>query len=310
MPNRRDLIFLGYSGTPGNNGVTEPDLSHLMVALTLREHILRRYPGDQVEIICAWHKNTFVKSLMTPSSTYPDLKIRQLHYVGHGYGGGLYLGYHNKIAVDARSALASVLQRWPVSTLSGPTKRAFVLWNDAGLMSGFFDILDSSRLAAIKAQLAPEALMHVWGCFAGAPDHTFDRTDPYWDLLNALGAPVPGIARHIARALGIQVTAVRDPAGVHGMNFWYRDQHGTFHTSRRPQRIPQWLWPTGSASWITYDPSGTGNQRQINFLGGPVAASRLQPGKPPAWLLAEIPVSVAKRRPSAPPACSVVPVAI
>jgi hypothetical protein len=37
----RDLIFFGYQGVPGNDGVTERDFSFLMAALTLRRHILK-----------------------------------------------------------------------------------------------------------------------------------------------------------------------------------------------------------------------------------------------------------------------------
>jgi hypothetical protein len=126
-----------------------------------------------------------------------------------------------------------------------------LLRSEAGIMSGFYDILPTSKLGAIKAQLAPKALMQIWGCFAGAPTHIFDP-DPYWNLLNPVGGrPVDGIARHIARALGITVTAIHDPVmKIHGADPWYRDQHGKFHTGEQkklPDRLPQWSWPTNTA---------------------------------------------------------------
>jgi hypothetical protein len=274
------------------------------VTLTLREHILRRFPADRVDIACAWHRNTFTRSLMTPS---PDLKVRQVHYVGHGSGGGLLLGYNNQIRLAARQQLADALQWWPISALSPQTKRAFVLSRNAGLMSGFFDILPAPKLAAIKAQLAPASIMHIWGCLAGAPDHIFDRDHEYWDVLNSAGSPVPGIARHVARALGVELTAVLNTAV---MNSWYRVERGRFQRNNCPQRPPGGLWPTRSATWVTSDRSVAGNQRQINYMGASVAASRLQPTQPPQWFLNEIPLSRATRRPSAAPACSAIPVAI
>ena len=58
--------------------------------------------------------------------------------------------------------------------------------------------------------------MHVWGCFAGAPSHTFETADAYWNLFNNGGPAIEGVARHIARTLEIRVTACRDPAACTG----------------------------------------------------------------------------------------------
>src|SRR6185295_439896 len=108
-------------------------------ALTLKEHISRRFPSDVIEIICAWHKNVFVNALMTPSAKDPTIKIRQIHYIGHGNQGGLFFGYHNNTAKAEREKLFNWLTTgfW-ISNLSPTAKRRFALYGEAGLLSGFF----------------------------------------------------------------------------------------------------------------------------------------------------------------------------
>jgi hypothetical protein len=308
----RDLIFFGYSGAKGD-GKTERDFSYFSAAATVKEHIAHWFPGDDIEIICAWHKNTFVKELMTPSLGDPKLKIRQIHYVGHGFMGGLYFGYKNKIAVEERRKLLEEFQTGSLSPKTDPEKRIIALERDAGLMSGFFsDALAPSSLRKIKDQLTGDTLMHIWGCFAGTPEHTFDTTDNYWNLFNAAGAPVHGIARHIAESLEINVTAVLDPQGIGGMNFCFRDTTGKFNcTDERPGRPPHWLWPKRkSVRWITYDPAGKGDEKKINFLGQIISPSKLKPGEPPRWFTKEIPVKRAKTKPRSLPACYPAAVAI
>lgn len=313
----RDLIFFGYSGTPRNDGRTERDRSFELVAFTLKEHLLRRFPSDDVQVICAWHKNAFLKTLLA-SPPDPNVKIRQIHYVGHGSGGGLFFGYRNKIAVEERAALARRLDEWPLSKLSDDRTRAIALAFDAGLLSGLFtDAMLSTDLAAIKAQFAPGALLHIWGCFAGAPCHTFDASDDYWRRFNrpgvsctsgrlAASGSVDGVARHIARTLGINVTAVHDPRGVHGMTFCHRNAHGAFLCGNvRPARMPHWLWPAApSVRWITYDATGNGSEPTIRFMGELRTQRELAPGRPPAWLSGEIPPGRATTAPTAPPTCA------
>ncbi len=306
-----DLIFFGYSGSKEPTGTKERDTSFFLVAHTLKLHLQRRFPDDVVEIICAWHKDTFVNRLRTPAAD-PKLKIRQIHYVGHGHGGGLYFGYMNAVAVAARDRLSAAFSRPPASGLSDKLKRLIVLDAEAGLMSGFFsDALPASKRAQIKAQLAPDALMHVWGCFAGAATHTFDTGDAYWNLLNAAGAPVDGFARHVARTLEIETTACWDPNGIHGMDFCFRDAKGRLNCSnRRPERLPHWEWPESGARWITWDATGVGSEKTINFLGTRVAAAHVAPGRPPKWFTNEIPLAAAKAKLPPFPACSAARVGI
>lgn len=298
----RIVIFYGYSGAK-SDGTKERDLSNQMVARTLKEHLALRFPADAIDVVCAWHKNTFVKELVAST-----LKIRQIHYCGHGSMGGLYFGYRNRIATTERGALAARFAdpSDPLGALSGLDKRKVALDRDAGLMTGFFtDALAPAKLAVIKANLAPGALMQIWGCFAGAATHTFDTGDAYWNLFNAAGAPVNGIARDIAVSLGIEATAVRDPSGVHGMNYWFRDAAGKFHDRTRKSRMPHWLWPASKkVVWVTYDATGAANTTSINFMGKATAPSSLPAGKPPSWLTKEIPVKMAAKAPAALPTCS------
>jgi len=293
----RIVVFYGYSGAHGP-GTTERDLSNQMVARTLKEHLARRFPSDQIDVVCAWHKNAFVNELIAS-----PLKIRQIHYCGHGFMGGLYMGYQNGVAVGERTALAAQLD---ASSLTALEKRKIALVKDAGLMSGFFtDGISAAKRATLKGNLAPGAMMQIWGCFAGAPQHTFDTGDSYWNLFNAAGAPVDGIALHIARSLGIECTAVMDPGGIHGMNYWYRDASGVFHDSKRKSRMPHWLWPgSKKVVWVTYDASGTANKTSINFMGKATPPKDLPAGKPPAWLANELPKSMAAKAPKAMPTCS------
>ncbi|HEU0302640.1 MAG TPA: hypothetical protein VFR37_24480 [Longimicrobium sp.] len=303
---RRILIFYGYSGAAGD-GTAERDQTHLMAALTLKEHLEKRFSGDSIEVICAWHKNAFVRALLNPSGTG---SIRQIHYVGHGAGGGLFFGYQNRIAVKKRRALELALR--VATTLSAAVKRQLGLRRDSGLMPGFFtDALDAAKLKTIKDQMADDTLMQVWGCFAGAPQFTFDTSSAYWNLFNNGAASVPGIARDLAKSLGIHVTAVRDPELIHGMDYYYRDEKGDYHTGRRPDRMPHWLWPSSKkVIWVTYDTAGTPDEKKIRFMDDvldPASASKgLKAGRPPAWLTKEIPLARAKTKPPAAPACSAV----
>jgi hypothetical protein len=301
----RHLIFFGYSGSREPTGQTERDTSFHLVASTLKLHLERRFPDDVVELICAWHKDTFVNALRTPGPD-PSRKIRQIHYVGHGAGGGLYFGYHNSVAVAERQQIADILTQPPAALLfSDGVKRRIALMWDAGLMSGFFsDALAASKRAEIKAQLAPDALMHVWGCFAGAPTHTFDTTDAYWNLFNVGGA-VDGVARHVAKTLEVETTACFDPEGIHGMDFCFRTSTGHLNCSNvRPDRLPHWLWPESrKVRWVTHDATGAANVATINFLGTRLPAEDIAPGRPPKWLTDEIPLAAGKAKPPF-PVCS------
>jgi hypothetical protein len=309
----RQLIFFGYSGATEPTGTRERDTSFFLVAQTLKRHLQRRFPDDVIRVICAWHKNAFVNAIRRPGPE-PDLKIRQIHYAGHGAGGGLYFGYHNKVSVDERSRLAAFLAAQATSSFwTDALKRRVALILDSGLMSGFFsDALAAGKLSEIKSQLRPDALFHVWGCFAGAPTHTFDRSDSYWNLFNAGAPPVDGLARHVARTLGITATACWDPDGIHGMDFCARCARGVLNCSDvRPERLPHWLWPESKkVRWVTYNPSGVGDEAVINFLGRSEPASRIPPGRPPKWLTDEIPFSVARAAVPSLPACSAVRVPI
>ena len=303
----RIVIFYGFSGAK-SDGTVERDTSNQLVARTLKEHLAIRFPGDQIDVICAWHKNTLVKELI--GST---LKIRQIHYCGHGFMGGLFMGYQNKVAVDERTAMndrfADPADPW--GALADSEKRKIALARDAGLLSGYFtDGISSAKLATLKANLAPGAMMQIWGCFAGAPSHTFDP-DPYWKLFNAAGSPVDGIAKHMAKSLGIECTAVTDPGGIHGMNYWFRDAAGMFQDSKRKARMPHWLWPSSKkVEWVTYDSSGTANKTSINFMGKATAPADLKPGRPPAWLAGELSVSMGGKSVKPLPTCSAAFVAV
>jgi pimeloyl-ACP methyl ester carboxylesterase len=293
----RIVIFYGYSGAHGA-GTTERDHSNQMVARTLKEHLARRFPADQIDVVCTWHKNAFVNELIAST-----LKIRQIHYCGHGFGGGLSMAYHNRVAETERGTLAAQLD---ASSATALEKRKTALVRDAALISGFFtDALPAAKLATLKANLAPGAMMQIWGCFTGAPQHTFDTADTFWNLFNAAGAPMDGIALHIAKSLGIEVTAVTDPGGIHGMNYWYRDASGTFHDSNRKSRMPHWLWPSSKkVVWVTYDASGNANKTSINFMGKATPPKDLPAGRPPKWLTGELPKSMAAKAPKAMPTCS------
>lgn len=282
------------------------------MAQTLKRHLERRFPDDAVEVVCAWHKDVFVNTLRAPGPD-PAVKIRQIHYVGHGAGGGLYFGYRNAVAVAAREKLAALLAIPPAAWLADGIKRRTALMFDAGLMSGFFsEALAPAKLAEVKPQLAPDALMHVWGCFAGAPSHTFDTGDAYWNLFNAGGSSVDGLARDVAKTLAIETTACWDPHGIHGMDFCQRTAAAELNCSNvRAARLPQWLWPRSrKVRWITYDRSGTGDEATINFLGDRIPADRIRPGRPPEWLTNEIPLAAATAKPPAFPACSAVRVGV
>jgi hypothetical protein len=310
MAKARDLIFFGYSGSVEATGTKERDTSFHLVAQTLKLHLQRRFPDDVIEVVCAWHKDVFVNKLRTAPT---DLKIRQIHYVGHGAGGGLYFGYHNAVGTKARTDLAATLGAFPSMALPDPAKRLIALQLDSGLMTGLFrDALPTAKLAQIKSRLASDALMHVWGCFAGAPTHTFDTSSAYWNLFNDGGSSVEGVARDIARTLGIEVTACRDPEDIHGMDFCHRAADGKLNCSdRRPERLPHWLWPESrKVRWVTWNAAGAGDETTINFLGSRIAATSIAPGRPPTWLTNEIPLAAARAKQPSLPACSAAGVGI
>jgi hypothetical protein len=66
----RIVVFYGYSGAHGA-GTTERDLSNQLVARTLKAHLALRFPADQVDVVCAWHKNAFVKEPIAYRRTSP-----------------------------------------------------------------------------------------------------------------------------------------------------------------------------------------------------------------------------------------------
>jgi hypothetical protein len=116
-----------------------------------------------------------------------------------------------------------------------------------------------------------------------------------------------GLARHVARTLEIEATACWDPEGIHGMDFCFRDAKGSLNCSNvRPERLPHWEWPERGARWITWDATGTSNEKSINFLGTRVPAAQVPTGRPPAWFTNEIPLGAAKAKQPAFPACSAV----
>jgi hypothetical protein len=196
----------------------------------------------------------------------------------------------------------------PLGGLPDFIRRYVALRHEPALLSGFFsDALEPAKLTAIKSRLAPDAQLHVWGCFAGAPDHTFDTADAYWNLFNPGGAAAEGIAREIARTLGISATAVRDPRNIHGMDFCVRDSSGVFNCSnRRRPLVPTWQWPRGSSvRWVTWDSAGNPDEADILFFGNRIPADRLKPGQPPRWFADEIPLAAARaREPAFPTTCS------
>lgn len=300
----RNLIFYGYSGAAGD-GTKERDGSMLYVARTLQEHILKRFPSDDVELHCTWHKNAFVKALAAKSA----LQIRQIHYCGHGFGGGLSFGYKNKQAMDERGTLAATLA---ASSASEPEKRKKALEREHTLISGYFrDALAASVLGDIK--LLPDTLMHIWGCFASAPDYTFDTGDAYWGRFNGGGASVDGIAKDIAKSLAIHVTAVRDPASIHGMNFWIRKSGKIEQTKSKgwSPPLPRWLWPASKkVIWVTYDSTGAAGEKDLHFLGETRTQKELATVGPPAWFTKEIPLAFAKKKATVPSTCSPAYVAV
>jgi hypothetical protein len=197
---------------------------------------------------------------------------------------------------------------WAMSWVTESFKRRNALRLDSGLMSGFFsDALEPAKLAAIKANLTSDALLHVWGCFAGAPTHRFDTSDSYWNLFNDGKTSVDGLARHVARTLGIEATACHDPEGSAGMDFCFRNSAGKFNcTDSRPERLAHWLWPEAKrVKWITWDATGTGDDTSINFMGKRMPATKIPPGKPPPkWFTDEIPLATSKAKLPTFPACS------
>ena len=305
----RILIFFGFSGDSGRTVAADANWSFFLTAQTLRRHLLQRFPDDEVTVACAWHKDAFVNALIAPSPA-AGLRIRQIHYVGHGGGGVLSFGYHHPTAAADRQTLRATVSRPSASWLmpAGAKRRLALLW-EASLVTGFFsDALAPAKLGAIRSQLAPDALMHVWGCFAGAPTHTFDP--PYWDLFNAGASSVDGIARHIARTLRLSTTACWDPAGRSGMNFCHRSQDGRVTCpDLRGRALPHWMWPASArVRWISYDSTGNPDETTINFLGRPTPADRIPPERPPSWFTDEIPTRVT----AAPtfPMCSAVRVGV
>lgn len=253
--------------------------------MTLKRHLEVRFPSDVIEVVCAWHKATFLGKLMTKT----EHPIRQIHYVGHGSGGTLSFSYHHPDAATARGSTAASLPSLPANIRADVAHRL-----ESALLSGYFNppspMRGSLEALVIRQNLMPGALMHVWGCFAGAPQHTFDTTDAYWNVFNEGRTSVDGVARHIAKALQISVTAATHT--THGMNYSYRPANSPVQSTPRPCRAPQWLWPSGKARWVTYDSSGTPDFTNINFMGKIETLARIpSAAHPPAWFIKEIPAA-------------------
>ena len=283
---RSILVFYGYSGEaalPDYPDGVDTNQSFALVAKTIAATLRKAFPGDEVTVVQAWHKDKLIDAL--ERAAHP---IRQVHVACHGDSTRLSLSYHYderfQHAVDTYNAMSG----------SDHARGLAALKAEDAIVAGFFKWgLEPGRLDRIAAAHAPGATWQIWGCFAGYPSDTlgdpgFTAAQNAYVTRMGLGfTTVDGIAVEIAKQLKVTCTAAVDEPGLsdRGLLFW----HGTaahaveMNDNRTAARLPFWLWNNSGSKWVTYGPDGVARPIRI-VLGAPHSDGELATGKPPRWL--------------------------
>lgn len=253
FPAKEGTVLLWYGGN-------EPasDTSHEQVARTLGKSFSKAKsdghlgPLLDLRVVRAFDK----QGLLDEFARCDDGSVIQVHYVGHGDGGGLYCAYGDVAARAKRLTVKDELARRSLSGVGAESLREYVLEQEPTLATGLFDFARWRDPVAQK--LHPQGFFQLWGCFSGSELAPLSD-DGYWNYFKTSPSGTPGVARHIAKALGIRVIA-SDTSGSAGNEFWFR-RSGTVRTDDRsarifrPSGIPQWLWPHAQAEWVTREPT-------------------------------------------------------
>ncbi|GAA1061395.1 hypothetical protein [Agromyces bracchium] len=282
------LVFYGYSGdgqTPAWPDGNDANQQMKLTATTIASCVKGQYPADQVLVRQAWHKDRILDEILRAARP-----VRQVHVVTHGIAVGLFLAYD----FDGGSRAAAAAAAWNSAAGSALARARAALVAEDALIPPVLDHIDPQRLDALRAKHRADALWQVWGCrcgfetarFIGDTDPAMNAYQLRFNLLGTGSPPVlPGVARHIAMALGVKVTAARG-TDDQGLNFYRATAPDQVVAagSNDPAKEPYFLWLTPFARWVTWRPDGT-EAPAVEMLGRTRGSGDLMPGGPPGWLV-------------------------
>jgi hypothetical protein len=259
--------FMGSSGVTDIRKGKDTDKSFELVAATISRTCKNLYPGVNVfPPIKSWtYKEMFTAWLFGVVGG----SVGEVHVCTHGGASLLSLAYEfeDGARIQERAKKFNNLAK-----KIGNKKAALrALDEEDGLWTGtlsvFPDDADNWRLKAtklIQGNMDEKGYVHIWGCYAGAATAGLSYADdPVLDAYFRrfrLRKPNPGVAKDIAMALKVPVTAaqVLPNKAEGGLEFWHRKSNGVpERTGKRDKKAPMWLWPDKNSKWVTYKPDGT-----------------------------------------------------
>ncbi|MEJ7599008.1 MAG: hypothetical protein WKG01_13960 [Kofleriaceae bacterium] len=292
-------VFYGFSGSqsqplPKWPDGTDHDSRFKLAAETLAKSLRRLFPTDDVRVVQAWTKDIILDTILAAK-----LPIREVHLCCHGDATrlSLSLDYNHtawvELIADKMDHLAQltwsgqrILDDKAIGELSIKSELALC----AGLFSSVLSWWTRMRL---QRKFRSDAAWMIWGCYAGGESATYGsgRNPPpvkrYFGRMNLGASSVDGIAKEIARELGVKCTAA---TGHGGTQFWHLEKREkklvlVKNDKHTHAKLPHWMWGVAKSHWVTYDKAG--NLEEDAYILGlwRSKADLLTEGhEPPAWL--------------------------
>ncbi|MBX3160108.1 MAG: hypothetical protein KF773_29340 [Deltaproteobacteria bacterium] len=289
-------MFYGFSGDPGPvpkwpDG-TDPDPSYAIAARTVARSLRTLYPDDHILVVQTWKKEILLETLQKAT-----LPVREVHVCCHGDASRLSLAkdYDGGAWVYRAARIMDGLSKRTFNGVKvfddvglGRAAIASELAICAGLFSSAMSAWDVFKL---RHKHRWGAAWMIWGCYAGGASTThgssYDASDSrksYFQRMNLGAASVDGIAKEIAKHLGVTCTAA---TGHGGTDFWHR-KGGVILPNKKhaPNVEPYWMWGVAKSHWVTYDKDGTLLPAPILYGKARSVAELTTPDqRPPAWLV-------------------------
>jgi len=318
MPVDYILPFYGYSGSSATIDFKtgqDPNRLFKLAAGTLGRMAKQTSPGATVyPPMKSWTYTAITDAVanLQAVSAARGGQVKEIHICCHGGSAMLSLAYN----FDKGERIRRRASHFNMLATPGSDRIAAytALDDEDALLSGTFSMftadvptnkLRKMRTTIFRNMLAKDAYIHLWGCYSGAEWANFTLPPVSQHLRGGrstdwlpevqtyltrfeLRKPSPGIARDMAMALGVPVTAARLLEGKSegGVNFYYRDAKGNVVETQKGTSYsePIWMWPIKNSRWVTYGPDG--NERPtVRVFGLEFRPEDLQGGKPSEWFV-------------------------
>jgi len=309
------LTFYGYSGSKGQLHFDKGEDRNRLFALaagTLSRMSKMAQPSlSAFPPVKSWYymKILGIANDLLTVGAFSGNKVKDIHICCHGGSAMLSLAYK----FEGGKRIAERAKRFS-NRVSPSSERRIALEaldEEDALFSGTLSLFDAqvpsnevrrTRTLLLKDILAPTAYIHIWGCYSGeewadftmppAAPRRGEPADENHRLVQAylqrfeLRKPSPGVARDIAMALGVPVTAARLVKGQTsgGVNFWHRDAKGRVEevSDDAAYKEPIFMWPMKRSEWVTYGPDGEARPN-VRFFNRECSRDEVPGGKPPKW---------------------------